>query len=209
VEGACNTTAEQAFCSTNNVREPLTTWTPTIGPAGLTYYDHPAIPDWRGSLLLVALRGSRLTQLPLDAAGNAIPSRTDFLTTFGRLRAICVSPQGRVYIGTSNRDGRGNPAATDDRILVLENRSFVATSTRSKASFSFDLYPNPTRRQATVRLPASNTLLTVRDLAGRTVLTQRTASTTATLDLAGLRAGSYLVQAEGPAGTATRQLVVE
>ncbi|WP_210519980.1 PQQ-dependent sugar dehydrogenase [Hymenobacter terricola] len=209
VEGYCDLPAEATFCTANNVREPLTTWTPTIAPAGITYYDHPAIPGWRGSLPLVVLKDHKLTQLTLDAAGLTIPSRTDFLTAFGRLRAICVSPQGKVYIGTSNQDGRGTPSATDDQILVLENRAYVASATRAAAAFSFDLFPNPARRQATVQLPAPNVRLTVRDLLGRPVLTVRPASTTATLDLSALRSGSYLVQADGPTGTATRKLVVE
>ena len=210
VEGRCDLPAEQAFCAANNVREPLTTWTPTIAPAGLAYYDHPAIPGWRGSLLLAVLKDHKLTQLTLDAAGLTIPTRTDFLTGFGRLRAICVSPQGRVYVGTSNRDGRGSPATTDDRILVLENRAYVATAARAAtAAFSFDLFPNPARRQVTVQLAAAATRLTVRDLLGRAVLTLLPIGPTATLDLAGLRPGTYLVQAEGPAGTATRKLLVE
>ena len=210
VEGYCNLPAEVAFCSTNNVREPLTVWTPTIAPAGLAYYDHPAIPGWRGSLLLVALRGNKLTQLPLDAAGLAITTRTDFLTTFGRLRAICVSPQGRVYVGTSNRDGRGGPAATDDRILVLENRAFVATAAQSTAAvYPFDIFPNPAHRLAEVRLPAFVSRLTVHDLLGRPVVELRPAGLTTTLDLRALKAGTYLVQAEGPAGRTTRKLVVE
>lgn len=210
VEGYCDLPAEAAFCAANNVREPLTTWTPTIAPAGLTYYDHPSIPGWRGSLLLAVLKGSRLTQLTLDAAGLAIGSRTDFLTGFGRLRAICVSPQGRVYVGTSNRDGRGNPAATDDRILVLENRAYVPTATQVATTVALGLFPNPARHQVTVQLPAAGTRLQVSDLLGRALLTLPPAGTsTATLDLAALRPGTYLVQADSPAGRATRRLVVE
>ena len=49
----------------------------------------------------------------------------------------------------------------------------------------------------------------MRDLLGRPVLSLRPSGPTATLDLDALRPGSYLVQAEGPAGTATRKLVVE
>jgi glucose/arabinose dehydrogenase len=209
VEGNCNLPAEATFCTANNVREPLTIWTPTIAPAGLAYYDHPAIPGWRGSLLLVVLKDHKLTQLTLDAAGLTIPTRTDFLTTFGRLRAICVSPHGKVYIGTSNRDGRGTPATTDDQIITLENRSYVVSATKSAANSSFELFPNPARRQATVQLATSVTSLTVRDLLGRPVIMLRPATTTTTLDLAALPAGSYLVQADGPAGRATRKLVVE
>ncbi|MFC6222597.1 PQQ-dependent sugar dehydrogenase [Hymenobacter artigasi] len=209
VEGFCDLPAEATFCTANNVREPLTVWTPTIAPAGLTYYDHPAIPGWRGSLLLAVLKDHKLTQLTLDAAGLTIPSRTDFLTGFGRLRAICVSPAGKVYIGTSNRDGRGNPAATDDRILTLENRAYVPTATRPATGFSFDIFPNPARRQATVQLSAPGGLLTLSDLLGRPVYAVRPTSSTATLDLAGLRPGTYLVQADGAAGRSTRKLVVE
>ncbi len=210
VEGYCDLPAEATFCTANNVREPLTTWTPTIAPAGLTYYDHPAIPGWRGSLLLAVLKDHKLTQLTLDATGLTIPTRTDFLTGFGRLRAICVSPQGRVYIGTSNRDGRGVPAATDDRILVLENRAYVASATPgAKAAPAFGLFPNPARRLVTVQLSEPNTQLTVRDLLGRAVLVQRPATTNTTLDLSRLLPGSYVVEAAGPAGTSTRKLVVE
>ncbi|MDQ2770296.1 MAG: PQQ-dependent sugar dehydrogenase, partial [Bacteroidota bacterium] len=166
VEGYCDLPAEATFCAANNVREPLTTWTPTIAPAGLTYYNHPAIPGWQGSLLLAVLKDHKLTQLTLDATGLVIPTRTDFLTGFGRLRAICVSPGGRVYVGTSNRDGRGNPAATDDRILVLENRAYLPTTTRLATELGFDVFPNPARQQATVQLAAPATQLRVLDLAG-------------------------------------------
>ncbi|GAB2854803.1 PQQ-dependent sugar dehydrogenase [Hymenobacter ruber] len=208
VEGLCDLPAEATFCTANNVREPLTVWTPTIAPAGLTYYDHPAIPGWRGSLLLAVLKDHKLIQLTLDAAGSTAPSG-DFLTTFGRLRAICVSPDGKVYIGTSNRDGRGTPATTDDRILTLENRAYVPTATRPATAFAFDLFPNPARRQATVQLPTPGSRLLVSDLLGRPVYSVQPTGTTATLDLAALRPGTYLVQADGAAGRSTRKLVVE
>ncbi|GAB3876120.1 hypothetical protein GCM10028824_33240 [Hymenobacter segetis] len=209
VEGLCDQLGEANFCTANNVREPLTVWTPTIAPAGLTYYDHPAIPGWRGSLLLAVLKDHKLTQLTLDAAGLTIPTRTDFFTGFGRLRAICVSPAGKVYIGTSNRDGRGNPAATDDRILTLENRAYVPTATRPATGLSFDIFPNPAHRQATVQLPTPGGRLTVSDLLGRPVYSVQPTGTTAMLDLAALRPGTYLVQADGAAGRSTRKLVVE
>ncbi len=148
VEGLCNTAAEQAFCTANNVREPLTTWTPTVAPAALAYYDHPAIPGWRGSLLLATLKNQRLVQLTLNPAGDAIGARTEFLDgAYGRLRALCVSPQGRVYVGTSG--------GSNDRILTLENRAYVATATGGGvARAGFTLQPNPARQRVQVNLPA-------------------------------------------------------
>ena len=209
VEGYCDLPNEQVFCAAHNVREPLTAWTPTIAPAGLAYYDHPAIPGWRGSLLLVALGGRKLVQLPLDAGGNAILSRTDFLGTFGRLRSVCVSPQGRVYVGTSNRDGRGTPAATDDRILVLENRAYAPSATRPAALAGVELWPNPARRTATLRLPTAPAQVQLRDALGRLLRTFAATAPETVMALDGLAPGVYAVQVVAATGTATQRLLVE
>jgi hypothetical protein len=209
VEGFCNTATELTFCAANNVREPLTIWTPTIAPAGLVYYDSPAIPGWRGSLLLAVLKNSRMVQLPLNATGTAIGTQTDFIATYGRLRSICVSPQGKVYVGTSNRDGRGAPRPTDDRILVLENRSFVSSTSNKTAQAGVSLWPNPARQEATLQLPAAGITVRLRDLLGRTVQTLHPSTSLVTLNVRGLRPGTYLVEAETSEGPQTRKLVVE
>ena len=209
VEGFCNLTEENAYCTANSVREPLYAWAPTVGVAGLTYYDHPAIPGWRGSLLAVALRGNKLTQLPLATNGTTVGTAADFLTGFGRLRAVCVSPQGRVYVATSNRDGRGSPAATDDRILVLENRSFVTTSTAKVRQPQVQLWPNPAAQSVTVQLPAAAAAageIAIYDALGRTVRSSpfRVGQSTVAVPLIGLRPGLYSVRAGG----STQPLVV-
>lgn len=112
VEGFCNTTAEQTFCAANNVVEPLKAWTPTIATSGLSYYNSDYLPQFKNSLLLVTLKGSRLVQLKLNAAGDQIESQKDFyVNVYGRLRAICQSPEGKVYLGSSN----GN----DDKIVEI------------------------------------------------------------------------------------------
>lgn len=103
VEGFCDKPSEQSFCSTNNVAEPLKVWTPTIATAGLTYYNSDFIPQFKNSLLLVSLKGSKFTQLKLNETGDKIEGSKDFFVNeFGRLRAICQSPEGKIYIGSSN-----------------------------------------------------------------------------------------------------------
>ncbi|MXV16273.1 PQQ-dependent sugar dehydrogenase [Pedobacter sp. HMF7056] len=115
VEGFCNTTAEQSFCSSNGVQEPVFAWTPTIAPSGIDYYNHTRIPQWRNSLLLAVLKGNVLIQLKLDDAGNTVTSATEFFkTTYGRLRDVCVSPEGRVYLITS--DG------SKDKLVVIDKK---------------------------------------------------------------------------------------
>jgi glucose/arabinose dehydrogenase len=212
VEGFCNLPAEQPFCSTNNVREPLVAYTPTLAVAGITAYNSPAIPQWANSLLMVSLKAGKLTHLQLNPAGDQIASQADLWTgTYGRLRAICVSPQGRVYLTTSNRDGRATPGATDDRLLVLENRAFTPNATRNAQSAALSVWPNPAGQTATVRLPsAASAPLTLHDAVGR--LTQTVAMTgrsEAQLDLRRVAPGLYTVRTALNGTPVQRKLVVE
>lgn len=115
IEGFCNTTTEKAFCAANDVVEPLMAWTPTIAPSGTTYYNSDYLPQWKNSLLMVTLKGTKLVQLKLDDAGEKITESKDFfLNTFGRLRAICQSPEGKVYLATSN--------GTNDKIIEISSK---------------------------------------------------------------------------------------
>jgi mono/diheme cytochrome c family protein len=135
VTGYCDSAAEAEFCRTYNVTQPLKAWTPTIAPAGMDYYGSAAIGEWKNSLLLTTLKDQSLHVLKLNAAGDSIIKETVALNKrFGRLRDICVSPEGDIYVSTSNRDWNppaGFPAADDDRILRLsvlgkdEAKSFV------------------------------------------------------------------------------------
>jgi glucose/arabinose dehydrogenase len=38
---------------------------------------------------------------------------------FGRIREVAQGPDGYIYFSTSNRDGRGKPANSDDRIFRI------------------------------------------------------------------------------------------
>lgn len=114
VPGFCDAGAEATFCAANNVREPLKAWTPTIATCGLDYYDKDQIPQWKHSLLLVALKDARLYQLKMNDARTGISATTEYyVNKYGRMRDLCISPAGRVYICTSNG---GNA----DRIIELK-----------------------------------------------------------------------------------------
>ncbi len=113
VRGFCNESGEQDFCQSNAVVEPIEAWTPTIAACGLDYYNHNMIPQWKGSLLLVALKDARMYQLRLDDTFSRITDSKEFFTNdYGRLRDLCISPAGKVYICTSN----GN-----DKIVEIMN----------------------------------------------------------------------------------------
>ncbi len=123
IEGMSNLPNEKLFHQKHNTIDPLKVWTPTIAPAGIDYYDNTAIPEWRNSLLLVTLKTQSLRVLALNKNGTDIISEKVYLEKdFGRLRDLCISPSGDVYISTSNRDwnpATGFPNKNDDRIIKI------------------------------------------------------------------------------------------
>ena len=91
---------------------PRIVWsTDEASPSGLAYAD--------GRLWLAALRGTRLWRVDV-ANGRASDPQDFFVGDYGRLRTVVVAPDGRLWVTTSNRDGRGEPADSDDRILVVD-----------------------------------------------------------------------------------------
>jgi glucose/arabinose dehydrogenase/mono/diheme cytochrome c family protein len=123
IEGMANLPDEKIFQQKHHTIDPLKTWTPTIAPAGLDYYNNKTIPEWDNSLLLVTLKTQSLRVLELNKNGTKIISEKVYLEKkFGRLRDLCISPAGNVYISTSNRDwnpAQGFPKGNDDRIIKI------------------------------------------------------------------------------------------
>ena len=92
-------------------RNPFVTWaTSEASPSGLAFAE--------GSLWAGALRGARLWEVPVTDSGTGRP-RDWFVGDYGRLRTVVLAPDGNLWVTTSNRDGRGDPAPQDDRILEV------------------------------------------------------------------------------------------
>ncbi|HYH35312.1 MAG TPA: PQQ-dependent sugar dehydrogenase [Nocardioides sp.] len=92
--------------------DPRVVWrTDQASPSGLAWTD--------GHLWLGALQGTRLWRVEVDD-GQASDPTAFFVGEYGRLRTVEVAPDGRLWVTTSNRDGRGDPAPEDDRILVVD-----------------------------------------------------------------------------------------
>ena len=90
----------------------------TWAPAGATFVSQGA---WAVSLLFTGLRGQTLYRVVFDPndPNKAQTLERHFFRRFGRLRDIVEGPDKALYLLTSNHDGRGSPAADDDRVLRL------------------------------------------------------------------------------------------
>ena len=85
---------------------PLHHWTPSIAPAGMAFVSTDRYgSDWRGSLLVGALRGQHLARLTLDGAKVLREERllTDLRQ---RIRDVRQAPDGTIYLLTDHRDGQ-------------------------------------------------------------------------------------------------------
>jgi len=104
VNGPCDQPAEITFCNANNVKTPIwSSGSSTIAVCGLDYYNNDLIPGWKNCLLMLTLKDASLRVLNLSADGLSITGQnTIYKDRFGRLRDICISPQGKVYLCTSN-----------------------------------------------------------------------------------------------------------
>ncbi len=95
-----------------NLTRPLITWsTDDASPSGLAFLD--------GSLWLGTLQGKRVYRIPLAAPDRAGTPVSLLTGRYGRLRTVAAAPDGSLWVTTSNRDGRGDPVADDDRIIRI------------------------------------------------------------------------------------------
>jgi glucose/arabinose dehydrogenase len=92
------------------MEQPLYYWDPVIAPSGLAFYNGNLFPQWKGSVLVGALRGQMLDRLVLN--GDRVVAEEPLLVELhSRIRDVRVGPDGAVYVLTDS--------ATDGKLLKL------------------------------------------------------------------------------------------
>lgn len=103
-----------------SMEAPVTFYSPSIAPSGASFYRGQRFPQFANDLFVATLRGTHLLRLTVDAGSRRVTGQERLLEgTFGRLRDVIAGPDGYLYIATNNRDGRGSPVSTDDRVLRI------------------------------------------------------------------------------------------
>ncbi|MGJ5891471.1 PQQ-dependent sugar dehydrogenase [Streptomyces niveiscabiei] len=94
-------------------RNPLAQWsTAEASPSGIAYAE--------GSLWMAGLRGQRLWRIPLNGTEASAEPQAFLTEKYGRLRTVVAAGGNKLWVTTSNTDGRGEVRDGDDRILELE-----------------------------------------------------------------------------------------
>ncbi|OGA39909.1 MAG: glucose dehydrogenase, partial [Betaproteobacteria bacterium RIFCSPLOWO2_12_FULL_62_13] len=83
------------------MEQPLHKWVPSIAPSGMAFYDGDKFPNWRGNLLIGALRDRMLVRLELDGE-KVIKEERLIRNAIGRIRDVRAGPDGYVYLLTDD-----------------------------------------------------------------------------------------------------------
>jgi quinoprotein glucose dehydrogenase len=99
--------------------DPLLEYTPAVAPADARFYQGP-ITEWSGDFFFATLRGEHLHRVVLDDDRMTVRALERLWPdVYGRIRAVGRGPNGHLYFGTSNRDGRGHARPGDDQVFRI------------------------------------------------------------------------------------------
>ncbi|MGW0706829.1 PQQ-dependent sugar dehydrogenase [Streptomyces sp. NPDC002643] len=95
--------------------DPVAVWsTDEASPSGIAMAE--------GSVWMAGLRGQRLWRIPLDGTKASADPQPFLEGDYGRLRTVVAAGGDKLWLVTSETDGRGSPEGGDDKILELEVR---------------------------------------------------------------------------------------
>ncbi|MEU3147191.1 MULTISPECIES: sorbosone dehydrogenase family protein [unclassified Streptomyces] len=93
--------------------DPIAQWsTDEASPSGIAYAE--------GSIWMAGLRGERLWRIPLRGTEASADPQAFLEGEYGRLRTVAAAGDDKLWLVTSNTDGRGDPDGEDDRILEVQ-----------------------------------------------------------------------------------------
>lgn len=78
------------------MEQPVVYYTPTIAPAGMTFYSGTRYPGWKNNLFVGGLGGQQLRRLEVSA--GKVTHQEIVFNQFGRVRDIIQGPDGLFYV---------------------------------------------------------------------------------------------------------------
>jgi glucose/arabinose dehydrogenase len=92
---------------------PVAQWsTDEASPSGVAFAE--------GSVWMAGLRGERLWRVPLNGTRTSADPQAFLEGEYGRLRTVAAAGGDKLWLVTSDTDGRGDAGDGDDRILELK-----------------------------------------------------------------------------------------
>jgi aldose sugar dehydrogenase len=161
-------------------------------PSGISWYDHPAIPEFQGCILQCILSfggyqgglvASKLNVTMDDVMSDVHYFKGEYL----RWRDVTVSPDGKVY------------AITNDRqvpvIRVIYNPDYYI-GIEEYLTVPFKLYPNPAKNFITIQSEKELNEWKIISIDGKELMNGKNSSKLFQIDVSTLTEGIYLLKTE-------------
>ncbi|MFW6226644.1 MAG: PQQ-dependent sugar dehydrogenase, partial [Bacteroidota bacterium] len=142
----------------------------------LIYYNHDALPEFKGTFLMSVLKDKKIVKLELDESGTSVVSETHYFTNeWGRLRDIESGPDGTIYIATNGESWSNTDPFTHSIISLKKADETTSRKSLSVASAGIKVWPNPSDRIINISVNESGLEknLQILDVTGKVVLSQR------------------------------------
>lgn len=190
--GGYKEAANEAIYNQYNIKEPILAFTPTIAPAGIDFYDGNLYPSLTNSLLVSTLKDKAIHIFTLNQNQDSVmESKRLDVGPLGRIRDILVSPDGRVFASTSNKDVFGEPNINDDLIVEVFESLFTSVPAQLESNFKVELFSNSLTFNSDFHEKIN---FSVYDLTGKLVF-NGFAIPGETLSLKNLNAGLFILKA--------------
>ena len=83
--------------------DPITYYSPSIGPSGIVFNTGNKYSGWKGNLFLAALVGQKLFRY--EISGRKIVHQEILWDEYGRTREVIMGPDGLLYVILQNSTG--------------------------------------------------------------------------------------------------------
>ena len=99
---------------------PLVEFTPAVAPGSGMFYRSSLFPQFTSSFFFGGLEGEGIYRLVISKENPYVITLIEKLDlNVGRVRDVVEGPDGSIYFTTSNRDGRGQLRAGDDKVYRI------------------------------------------------------------------------------------------
>lgn len=196
-----------------------------LTPAGIDYYDHPAIPEWRNCLIVGTLYSpdSCLAVLKMNTAHDTVLGRRNYLKKnaggigdFKRTRGVCAAADGSIYFIVLDREftNIGDSLVNlRTRIVKVKNNAYVPPPTilTQPTEGGLSIYPLPA--DGSLRMVITDMQLLkqpyrVLDAQGRLITAGKTTDGVMHIVTGTWPAGNYELIIDGVHLTIARKLVI-
>ena len=83
------------------MEQPLFYWIPSIAPSGMAFVTSNKYPDWKGNLLVGALKFQYLERMVLE--NGKVVKREKIAEKIGRVRDVVQAPDGYIYMAVEGK----------------------------------------------------------------------------------------------------------